>query len=417
MKHFSPAQRLLICSFAAETFFATYGLVTWSTALITSIGYLVSGLVFFITLLRIPEIRLRLPGPANHRNSRIVKSLLLLLATGLVILTASYWFARIDVDPDFADMLPIIRIMNQRLLSGHGSRVYDIIPELWGGTRPIYLPGMWLPYLPSILAGMDMRWTTAASLLICFGLFIYFLPVVWRRASFWILLGSAAMLFWWLFGRDEQHGVLSLSEEGPVILYYVFLCIALVSDSEPAIGVAVLLCLMSRYSFAGWLPAYGFILLVKRDFKKIFRIALTVAIGITGIFIIPFGLEPVRQMIALPGNYTDFAARVWQDSPETFWVNLGMAKFFGPNRVVLLHHCLVYGSFGLPLIVTAFLLFRKKVVANNLPLAMLKFSLLIFYNLVDVPYGYLFFTCSFVSLMAVVMSMRSAQAFSEAIRP
>ncbi len=414
MKHVNSGVSFLVCCFAAETFFATYGLVLGGTALTASIGYLAAGLLFFYSLLRQPEISLRISSGNNSAAAITGRTLLFLLAIALAGLTARYWFGRIDVDPDFADMLPIIRTMNERMLSGHRTQVYDIIPELWGGTRPIYLPAMWMPYSLSLMIGADMRWTTVASLLICFGLFLYFLPFKWRSIIFWILLGTAAMLFWWLFARDEQHGVISLSEEGPVIFYYVLLCVALVSGNAWIIGVAILLCLMSRYSFAGWLPAYGLLLIVTKQFPKIISIAVTVIAGTLLIFILPFGLEPVKQMLSLPGNYTDFAARVWHDNPETFWLNLGMAKFFGENHILLLHSCLVYGSFGIPLLMTVFLLTRKKGAINNLSLAMLKGTLVIFYNFVDVPYGYLFYTGSFVSLIIVVLAWRSAQAFSAA---
>ena len=50
---------------------------------------------------------------------------------------------------------------------------------------------------------------------------------------------------------------------------------------------------------------------------------------------------------------------------------------------------------------------RKKVM-ENIPLAALKLSSVIFYNFIDVPYLYLFYTSSFISLLvgAVVVSSK-----------
>ena len=42
----------------------------------------------------------------------------------------------------------------------------------------------------------------------------------------------------------------------------------------------------------------------------------------------------------------------------------------------------------------------------NIPLAALKISLVVFYCFIDVPYQYLFYTSSFVSLIALALLMR-----------
>jgi hypothetical protein len=104
-------------------------------------------------------------------------------------------------------------------------------------------------------------------------------------------------------------------------------------------------------------------------------------------------------MIALPGNYVAFARRVWQDSPEVYWLNLGLAKFYGPQRVAILHDTLLAMSFGIPILFICFCLQQKKWKLQNTNLACFKLSLFVFYQFIDVPYGYLFYTSSFVSLV------------------
>jgi len=56
----------------------------------------------------------------------------------------------------------------------------------------------------------------------------------------------------------------------------------------------------------------------------------------------------------------------------------------------------------------SFCLIQKKWKLQNVNLACFKLSLLVFYQFIDVPYGYLFYTCSFVSLVitANLLSMR-----------
>jgi hypothetical protein len=51
-------------------------------------------------------------------------------------------------------------------------------------------------------------------------------------------------------------------------------------------------------------------------------------------------------------------------------------------------------------------LFRKKIMLNNVPMSILKISLVVFYNFIDVPYLYLFYTSSVVSLIFAAQFMR-----------
>jgi hypothetical protein len=48
----------------------------------------------------------------------------------------------------------------------------------------------------------------------------------------------------------------------------------------------------------------------------------------------------------------------------------------------------------------------KRKAASNIPLATLKLSVVVFYCFIDVPYLYLFYTSSFVSLLMVAAALR-----------
>ena len=94
--------------------------------------------------------------------------------------------------------------------------------------------------------------------------------------------------------------------------------------------------------------------------------------------------------------------------PEVFYGSMGFAKFFGPQQTVLLHRVLISGAFAVPLLfmLGCFLWHhRKKRTRSNIPLACLKLSLVVFYNFLDIPYLYLFYTSSFVSLIAITYFM------------
>ena len=71
-----------------------------------------------------------------------------------------------------ADMLPVIKIMNERFLHGEWKHVYDSIPGIWSESKPIYLPCMWLPFSPAVAFNFDVRWITVAALFIVFAVLI-----------------------------------------------------------------------------------------------------------------------------------------------------------------------------------------------------------------------------------------------------
>ncbi len=56
-----------------------------------------------------------------------------------------------------------------------------------------------------------------------------------------------------------------------------------------------------------------------------------------------------------------------------------------------------------------FCLVQKKWKLQNINLACLKLSLLVFYQFIDVPYGYLFYTCSFVSLIIAATLLKGVR--------
>jgi hypothetical protein len=211
------------------------------------------------------------------------------------------------------------------------------------------------------------------------------------------------MLLWWLLSEDETHGFISFSEEGVVVLFYVLLVFALISGNIIFISITASLCMLSRYALIGWLPAFFIYLIANRKIKPAMTFACTGIFFLFFLFIIPFGWQPFLRLIHLPGNYIDFSKRVWHDSPEVFTDYIGFAKFFVPDKVYLLHALLIALSFIVP---TAFVVFcnvyKRKHTLNNIPLATLKISIVIFYNFLDVPYLYLFYTSAFVSVVTVV---------------
>jgi hypothetical protein len=107
----------------------------------------------------------------------------------------------------------------------------------------------------------------------------------------------------------------------------------------------------------------------------------------------------------LPSQYVEFSSRVWKDAPDVFSQGLGFAKFFGPQRILLQHKLLVFLSILTPSFFMLGLIYLRKKYAlkrTAMLLSSLKFSLVIFYTFIDVPYMYLFYTSSFLSMIILM---------------
>jgi hypothetical protein len=394
----------LLAAFAVETLSVTWLLRIPGAAPFLSIPYFLSGICISFLLLRFPPMRLpRLDKkswntPVNHYR---------LIAAGLVVLTTwswcRYWFDEMPIDITNADMLPIIKVMGERFIAGQHSHIYDVIPWIWHGTKPIYLPAMWLPYVPAIALGIDMRWIAIAGLLFAFITFLFiYRPNTHQYLSFF--LGVLAFLFFWWIVADNTPGIVSVAEEGVVVGYYVLLVLALLSGRPWLTGIAISLCMLSRYALVGWVPAYLLYLLLEKKWKPLLIIVATGLSCFVLLFLLPVGWATFLRLAKLPGDYIAFAGRVWKDSPDVFAMAPAFAWFFGPGRVALLHNLLMVLSFAVPLFFTWVNHRRQRNI--NLPLAALKLTLVVFFCLIDVPYLYLFYTSGFVSLITVALLLR-----------
>ena len=414
----------ILIAFAVETLCVTWLLKIPGWTPFFSILYLASGVgiagwLLFSPAIRLPAFERRNLGRHTHHYRVTLIGMLALVMYSW----CRYWFEEMPLDISNADMLPIIKVMGERFIAGQHSHIYDTIPWIWHGTQPIYLPAMWLPYVPAIAIGIDMRWVTMAGLLFAFGAFLmlYRPPGVARSYRSFFLGVLAFLLFWWIVA-DNTAGIVSVSEEGTVIGYYTLLVLAILSGRAWLIGIAISLCMLSRYALVGWVPAYLLYLVLEKRWRSFLIIALTGMLCFVLLFLLPVGWATFVRLALLPGHYIGFAARVWKDSPDVFWTAPGLAYFFGPGRITLLHGWLVTLSFAVPVGLVLFCRWRSRADGRrvggkeagvrgrralaNIPLAALKMTLVVFYCFIDVPYLYLFYTSSFVSLIAVTLLLR-----------
>ncbi|MFP5041741.1 hypothetical protein [Parasediminibacterium sp. JCM 36343] len=397
-------KRIITAAFFIEILSATYLLVDEDLAATASILYFISGLAIAIALLFLPQAHLKLPTKAAFTNTFNGYKLSAIAIMGIMMGHFGQRFME-DTPLNYkeSDMLPIIKVMSQRFVSGHWTKVYDTIPDIWQGIKPIYLPAMWLPFSVAEWLHIDIRWMTIAALFLAFSAAILLWdPFASKRLSLTYKL-SVFMLFWWLFTNDSA-GLIPYTEEGVVIINYVLLTLALLTENYLLIGAAATFCLLSRYAFVGWLPAMLVLLYVQGKRKQWLHLKISGIVCFSLLVLLPFGWSVLKNFISLPGAYINFAERVWKDAPHVFEISLGFARFFGPQHIALQHYSLICLSFAAPMVFVlacAWVNYKKGIVLYNIPLAALKLTLVIFYTFIDVPYLYLFYTSPFISCIIV----------------
>ncbi|RZL98058.1 MAG: hypothetical protein EOO88_61490, partial [Pedobacter sp.] len=140
---------------------------------INSLLFLAGGLAIAFCLLRVPALRFNYDPseqlPAGWKLSRTV-TLFLQCAVLLLLCITGFLFTRpilahTPISIEHADMLPVIRVMDQRFMAGQWQQVYNPISEIWNGVQPVYLPAMWMPFMLPVQFNFDMRWITLAGIL------------------------------------------------------------------------------------------------------------------------------------------------------------------------------------------------------------------------------------------------------------
>lgn len=388
-----------------ETLSVTYLLRLPAFIAVTTLLYTFSGIAISILLVFLPEKRLEIELLSNPFKKGFSYQIIFLFLGGLFIYQSTEsWINQSPISYKDADMIPVMQVMAQRFLNGNGSLVYSPIQEIWNGIQPVYLPAMWMPFVVSEKFSFDPRWITSFAVFFSFFLFIVCWRAHWKMRSGVILLFVSGILCVWLY-TDTTHNFIRLSEEGIVVFYYSLLVFALLTDNFLIIGFVTALCTLSRYILVGWLPViFLYLLIIRKQKKDTIYFLMSFSATIFFLVIVPFGYTPLQISFFQPEKYIEHAARIWKESPAYFSRSMGFAKFFGPEMIEVQHRILMIVSFLVPLTAILLIIYFTKQRAkkiNHIGIATLKLTVVIVYAFIDVPYQYLFFTSSFISLIAI----------------
>jgi hypothetical protein len=263
--------------------------------------------------------------------------------------------ARTPLDPQQADMLPLIAAAGRKLLAGGnpyhranpfqaGVDALDARPapsspaaastDLWFPYVPPWLPALWLPYVPATWAGIDLRLIGLLAALLTAGLLGVARwsrptgpdrtadepPTAWLRlASAGGLLLAPAAVWFGAIGHTQTYW-----------LYLTGLLWALGRRWWGLAGVCLGLCVMSRHTVLPLVPILGLYAWRCAATRERRAMAIGAAVVVVAVAL-PFGVEGLWQFtIGTPIWYMRFGDQGW-NGPR-WWVThtFGLGAFLYP---------------------------------------------------------------------------------------
>lgn len=350
----------------------------------------------------------------NLRSTRLFQWVVF----GCILLISALVFRSYDTtDAMQSDVIPTVRILGERLLSGQP--VYVTITEFGYILPPTYLPMHWLPFLPVLHLPVDLRiW---AMLLF----FILSAPALnWlasrqsaRNASILTLLAPALLVGLYLLGQRDDAGY---SVEWLYAAYYLLLVYGLLKENAWICALALVCILLSRFSLVLWLPVLPLWFWMKKGWKPVAIAAAIVIAGVVLIYVLPFLSRFPDSFGNAQAYYTKGALMEWDgqdwqkpgDHPYQISRGLGMAWWFYrlvpgslPDRILSLKMVHAGGAILLGLLFTFFQWRQtfRHVPAGVFLLGSLHAYLWYFYSFIQVPYPYLFIVPLTVSIAWVAL--------------
>ncbi len=386
---------LLVLLIFIETMCYTYLLQTKLYYSLSVVYFLAGFGICFLPLFLKPEHTP--PGKTNYFVPLIFGAVLV----ALTLINLPQRFAVVPIDYHLADMLPRIKIYVTRFLNGQ--YVYDDVKEIWGGNLPPYFPATWEPFIPSVIWNFDMRWTPVVAFI---GAVIAMLMLAKRGAD---RITNALVLFllvslFFLFNYHACHETefWTMSYEGLIGAYYIALCLAIIAWNPYLIGLAISLCLLSRFALAFWVPVFILFAWWKESFQFAAKITAVTAALVLGLFIIPFVIGHTDVFLKTLGQYQVISQSFWRwnNIDNGGYNQVGLYKFFNSSQILLIRKIQLVTTLLAPVVFIALAVKRfdfnrkKKIIVG---LGSLKFTLLFFFNFIEMPFHYIFITPCIIS--------------------
>ena len=235
-------------------------------------------------------------------------------------------FESVPIRVNESDIIPQVQRFCKEMVAGRFP--YTPFDDFGWRMTPTYLPTQWLPYLPIEFIKIDPR-------LISFGVFalVYLLfstKISKNGVSFLTGLFLLAMpIFLISVTLEKDPHVWSITIEQLIMAYYLLLGISLTTTSRAFQISAIVLCLMSRFSFIFWLPLYVFMLWTKEGTRPTLRFCAWIAAGCALIYG-PFLLKDPHIFSNAQAYYDLATVAAWsnEDKPAALYHGFAFSIYF-----------------------------------------------------------------------------------------
>ena len=340
--------------------------------------------------------------------SESLKERLKYLWWGAIAICFIFWARNLNLHPVSvreSDVIPQIETLVKR--HQQGSFPYTIITE-WGyDFFPTYLPLTWGPFHLTEFMMVDYRYLVFAGwmlLLVAFSqkLLRYFANDLVHLYMFVLL----QFIFWgYLLYSDLS---LIRTVELLISAYYALFLFSLEKTKWWAMGLALTVCLLSRYSLVLWLPFFFLLLWKEKGPVVVLKCIALISAGITVLYVVPFLSKDVDIFFRGVKTYTiaglgEWKGQRWQsrgEKPFQLFRGTGLAAMFYETSSAPVEQKLdqfkqihLWVSLLSVILLTAWYwlkLHKQKMRLQLVIAAALKIYLAVFYGFVLIPYVYLY---------------------------
>ncbi len=327
------------------------------------------------------------PSENDFKSNRTIGLILWFVACLWVVPELQQIYINNPLDYKQADMLPVIDIMCDRWL--HFKDPYLVIPEIWKGVQPIYLPALWMPFILSKVFQFDPRWITIGMLLL--SLLILSLQRMHPHRSIFLY---AFIFIWFDFVLHVRKEVFIYSEEGVVYAYYILLIISVIYRKLAWIGILMACILMSRYVIVFLLIAFLLNLLLSKRTDPFIKIVRPMVQTSLGMLLISGAWKHIHLFFSLPNQYlSQMKTALWKY--QNLWKDsIGLAGWLTRDQIRTMHYVLE----GSLIVIGIVMILMRKKINQRIFFSFLKLTAVLFYFLLILPYPYLMNTSIWISI-------------------
>ena len=320
-------------------------------------------------------------------------------------------FNNYPITVQISDIIPQIQKFVER--AEHLWYPYKTISFPTYNLFPTYLPLHWAPFIIADKLHFDYRYLANGILYLSL-IFLFYQIIKSHTIAFIEKLILIVLPFVGIYAFINFDNIsVGVSVEQMIMGYYIFLSTVLVTQKNIYFrSGAVLLCLLSRFSFLFWVPLFLYSVFIFEGKKQLTKAILFLTCGVLLLYIIPFVLKDPSVFLKSQASYMAGTLGEWDRNPSPHLHNgLGLSNYFlsflsGTNthKIHVLQIMLISFSILAMLCLGFFLNKNKEKLDRRIfNVGSLKIMLAVFYAFVQIPYSYLYLVpmgVSFVILFA-----------------